>query len=636
MLNKLTVRTRLLILLGVMIIGILGMGILGYNNTTNTREEIHTVYFGGVNSIESLKQILTSYRVLFLDTIQKARDKAILLEEASDNIKRAQENINLHLKKYLESYSKDNTYQTILNTNKRQELVNQMESLINDSMPLFIKMESIFQQQDINQFNDLNFQQIYGTISHLSNVLDQLILDHVEETKSEYNNAIIKTDWIASLTLILIILVLGITIPLAILIIKSINKPLNYALENINSIAEGDIKREVRLISGGELGNVLNALQNMVNSSEKMSSDLTSISLGDLTIEPKPRSDKDVLGKALQYMIHQLRSMIGEIIDGINTLTASSQEINASLSQVSAGTAETAAAVTETTTTIEELKQTAHVSADKAKDVLNNADDTLKTVKKSEASVSATIEDMSQIKEKMQIISDSILKLSEKSLAISEIMDSVNDLAEQSNLLAVNAAIEAAKAGEQGRSFGVVAQEIRTLAEQSKHATVQVRSLLNEIQAATHAAVLATEQGSKAVLKGVEQSRETSQAISELAKNMSKVAQATNQIVLSSNQQLIGVEQVTVAMTNINEAANQHVENLKQIEVAVSSFSQVGIALKDIADQYKLPTERDNKSPKNEGLRKNMQEMKDLHDLNINTNKFNQTKKTEKMGSITK
>lgn len=261
---------------------------------------------------------------------------------------------------------------------------------------------------------------------------------------------------------------------------------------------------------------------------------------------------------------------------------AVSQDIKTSISHLSSGAAETASAVTETTTTIEELKQTADISVEKAKDVLANAQETLQAVSSSEKSVTATLEDINQIRDRMQVISDSILKLSEKSLAIAEIMDSVSDIAEQSNLLAVNAAIEAAKAGEAGRSFAVVAQEIRTLAEQSKGATVQVRSLLNEIQGATHAAVLATEQGSKAVAKGVDQSTQTNQTIQELAGKMSRVAQAANQIVLSNQQQRIGTEQITVAITQINEATNQHVEHLKQIESAVDTLNQVGEALKDL------------------------------------------------------
>ena len=233
----------------------------------------------------------------------------------------------------------------------------------------------------------------------------------------------------------------------------------------------------------------------------------------------------------------------------------------------------------------------ANVSVGKAKDVLADAEETLIAVTTSEKSVMATIQDMNQIHDRMEIISDSTLKLSERSAAIAEIMDTVTDIAEQSNLLAVNAAIEAAKAGDFGRGFGVVAQEIRNLAEQSKGATVNVRSLLSEIQQATTAALLATKQGSIAVEKGVQQSIQTTNTIKELAGKMTRVTQASNQIVLSNQQQLLGTEQITTAMTHINDATNQHVEHLKQIETAVEKLNQVGESLKDMTDHYRIADE---------------------------------------------
>lgn len=283
--------------------------------------------------------------------------------------------------------------------------------------------------------------------------------------------------------------------------------------------------------------------------------------------------------------IFSIRGIVRPLDNAVECINVS-QDILTSLAHLSSGATETASAVTETTTTIEELKQTANISVEKAKDVLANAEQTLQTVTSSEKSVTATLEDINQIRDRMQTISDSIFKLSEKSMAIAEIMDSVSDIAEQSNLLAVNAAIESAKAGgEYGRSFGVVAQEIRTLAEQSKGATLQVRSLLADIQHATNAAVLATEQGSKAVAKGVDQSAQTSHTMKQLVSKVSSVTQAANQIVLSNQQQLIGTEQITVAMTQINEATNQHVDHLSQIETRVATLGEAGSALQALTDR---------------------------------------------------
>jgi methyl-accepting chemotaxis protein len=193
---------------------------------------------------------------------------------------------------------------------------------------------------------------------------------------------------------------------------------------------------------------------------------------------------------------------------------------------------------------------------------------------------------MKRIQTQMESIAESVVKLSEQSQAIGEIIATVNDLADQSNLLAVNAAIEAAKAGEHGRGFAVVAQEVKNLAEQSKQATTQVRGILGDIQKATSAAVLATEQGDKAVEAGVKQSTEAGEAIRLLADGITESARTATQIAASSQQQLVGTDQVAMAMENIKEASLQNIAGTKQVEAAAQNLHELGQRLKRLVEQY--------------------------------------------------
>ena len=195
-----------------------------------------------------------------------------------------------------------------------------------------------------------------------------------------------------------------------------------------------------------------------------------------------------------------------------------------------------------------------------------------------------TIEGMSHIKGQTDSIAQSIVRLSEQSQAIGEIIASVNGLAEQSNMLAVNAAIEAAKAGEHGKGFAVVAQEVKSLAEQSKQATVQVRAILSDIQKATHTAVMATEQGTKAVDSAVKQSSATGEAIRGLTDSIAEAAQAATQIAASSQQQLVGMDQVALAMENIKQASTQNVAATRQAEQAARNLSELGHRLRSLIE----------------------------------------------------
>jgi methyl-accepting chemotaxis protein len=185
----------------------------------------------------------------------------------------------------------------------------------------------------------------------------------------------------------------------------------------------------------------------------------------------------------------------------------------------------------------------------------------------------------------MESIARTVVRLSEQSQSIGEIIATVNDLAEQSNLLAVNAAIEAARAGEQGKGFAVVAQEVKSLAAQSRQATAQVRTILGEIQKATTAAVLATEQGHKTVETGVALSGEAGESIRQLSESIGEAAQAATQIAASSQQQMVGMDQVGIAIDAIRQASLQNVAGTKQAEVAAQNLHTLGRRLSSLIER---------------------------------------------------
>lgn len=313
------------------------------------------------------------------------------------------------------------------------------------------------------------------------------------------------------------------------------------------------------------------------------------IAEGDLTVEVRSFGRTDEVGQMQQSfgrMIGSLRTLTTEIREMVNSLASSATEIMAASTQLASSAAETATAVTETIATVEEVKQTSQASNEKAKFVSDQAQSATEVAESGRRSVDETIKGMTAIREQMGAIASSILSLSTQGQAIGEIIATVDDLAAQSKLLAVNASIEAAKAGEEGKGFGVVAQEVKSLAEQSKQATTQVRNILRDIQKATSGAVLATEQGSKAVESGVRQSTEAGHSIASLATRVSAAAQASTQIAAMNQQQFVGMDQVALAMENINTASTQTVASTRQAETAAQQLHELGQRLKQVVSQF--------------------------------------------------
>jgi methyl-accepting chemotaxis protein len=294
------------------------------------------------------------------------------------------------------------------------------------------------------------------------------------------------------------------------------------------------------------------------------------------------------LTELLEKSSAELKHLLEKVKEAVNVLTASSSEILAATTQVASGTAETATSINETTTTVEEVRQAAQLSSQKAQNVSDNAQRAAQVSQNGQKAVEETASGMDRIQEQMETITQTVVRLSEQSQSIGGIIASVTDLADQSNLLAVNAAIEAAKAGEQGKGFAVVAQEIKSLAEQSKQATAQVRGILSDVQKATSNAVMATEQGSKAVEAGVKQAAQAGEAIRVLAESIGEAVQVSIQIVASSRQQVVGMDQIGVAMENINQAGAQNAASMKQMEVAAQNLHELGEKLKELVAQFKV------------------------------------------------
>ncbi len=316
------------------------------------------------------------------------------------------------------------------------------------------------------------------------------------------------------------------------------------------------------------------------------------IASGDLTVDPASAGKRgDEVGLLLQSfskMVENLRRSVKDINEGVNMLGSSASEILAATTQVASGTAETASAISETTSTVEEVQQAAKLSAQKAKNVADSAQKLAQVSQNGQIAVDETVKGMNRISEQMDSIAQIVVQLSEQSQSIGGIIASVTDIADQSNLLAVNAAIEAAKAGEQGKGFAVVAREIKNLAEQSKQSTSQVRNILNDVQKVTSAAVMATEQGSNAVEAGVKQSALTGDAIRILTESSNEAVQAAIQIVASSQQQVIGMDQIGLAMQNINQAGTETAVSMLESEKAAKNLHELGQKLKDLVDRFKV------------------------------------------------
>ena len=248
-----------------------------------------------------------------------------------------------------------------------------------------------------------------------------IYVDDVEEQMAAMRVSILMPTLIATLAVLAV----------AYLIIRSITRPLNLAVEVSQRLAHGDLTMELESDRDDEAGRLLRAMGEMVRS---------------------------------------LRGVIGNVEATSQSVASGSEQLSGSAGGLSQGTSEQAASVEQLSSSMEEMVSIIRQNADNAQQTEHIAQKMAGDATHGGEAVSETVGAMKQIAEKTTII---------------------EEIARQTNLLALNATIEAARAGEAGKGFAVVAAEVRKLAERSQNAAAEISDLSsNSLQVAERAGEL--------------------------------------------------------------------------------------------------------------------------------------------------
>ncbi|WP_443115560.1 methyl-accepting chemotaxis protein [Herbaspirillum seropedicae] len=283
---------------------------------------------------------------------------------------------------------------------------------------------------------------------------------------------------------------------------------------------------------------------------------------GDLSSEiaVTSRDETGQLLESLKDMNQSLRGIVSNVRSGTDTISTASSEIAAGNLDLSSRTEQQASSLAETASAMEELISTVRQNADNARQASQLANSASAVAEQGGGVVSQVVDTMGAI--------------NASSRKIVDIISVIDGIAFQTNILALNAAVEAARAGEQGRGFAVVASEVRTLAQRSASAAKEIKELIND-------SVGKVDDGSRLV----EQAGNTMQ---EVVSSVRRVTDIVAEISAASTEQTHGIEQINLAITQMDQVTQQNAALVEEAAAAAASMQTQAGRLMQMVSVFRL------------------------------------------------
>ncbi|MGC1550723.1 MAG: methyl-accepting chemotaxis protein [Rhodanobacter sp.] len=498
----LTIRGRLRIVLGMLVLMLVGGAVIGLGSMQLQNDGLGHMYDQEVVPSQVVSKLAQRSLMSFL-----------VMGEATTVVSKPDQ-----LKQKMAEFDK---YQTDVADLKKQVATFSMDAELAKAYKDYTSTDADYQSAKNDMLDalkqadagagDVLELEVRPLLMQRQDALNKMIELQRGDAQQIYQDQLSRFKMIRMVSITALVIGLCLALFMAISLSRVIVSTLSYAGRVAREIAEGKLGHSIQVTSNDELGELLSAFRTMDD---------------------------------------RLSAIVNEVRHGSGAVSTAAQQIARGNDDLSQRTQEQASSLEETASSMEEMTSTVKQNAENASHANQLARGAREQAERGGEVVGQAVSAMREI--------------NSSSRKIADIVSLIDEIAFQTNLLALNAAVEAARAGEQGRGFAVVATEVRSLAQRSAGAAKEIKGLINDSSEKVRAGTDLVDQSGKALAEIVDSVKKVTDIVAEIAAasqeqsaGIDQVNNAVTQMDEMTQQNAALVEEAAAAARAMQEQAGE-------------------------------------------------------------------------------
>lgn len=307
-----------------------------------------------------------------------------------------------------------------------------------------------------------------------------------------------------------------------------------------------------------------------------------------ITLPSLARDEFGMMVAAINRVIQQFRSIIGQVQHSGIQVTSSATELSATAKQQEATLRTQVEAIHEVSKSTQDIAELATHLVDTMREVAVMSGETAEFASSGQTDLTRMQEAMQNMEAASKSISGRLSTINEKAENITNVVTTITKVADQTNLLSLNAAIEAEKAGEYGRGFTVVAREIRRLADQTAVATLDIDQMVHEMQSAVSAGVMEMDKFIADVRHSAEDVEKISEQLARIIEQVQTVSPRFEEVNVAMEDQSQHAREINQTMTNLSVEMQETRDSLHETYSAIEQLNEAARTLGEQVSQFRV------------------------------------------------